>query len=384
MIARDHPREQPVAVVRVGGGREEMFVHPHRWVTADPEYREWFVNVPISDAEADVLTTRMGRQVDIEDRDPRSSSERMAAVEGYNHEYLYFAVETEEHPFDDPLTVVREHLIGAREVWSYTRDLVWREVPVEGRLARITAEDAHRFEEVQARRVFGDTDVRHYAVVNQLYPEPTDPCVLIRELIDAEGMCRYETCDENRRWVTTGRQHHCGKPVTGAQLDHLLTSWSPRPLAVEDRYYAYVDDDGKPVRLAHLSADEDGHVTEKSFVTYWSTGEKVLDEAYRRVEVDAAEVGELEELLLRDQGPADGGYRYWAVVDPLGGMASAYRIMRSWGGDDSTRQAELFYRAGDTWYRSQTLGEVLAEHAVEISAEQADELRRTWLDRRSS
>lgn len=59
---------------------------------------------------------------------------------------------TEEHPFDDPLTIVREDLTLAREVVSYTRDLVWGEEPVEGRLVRITQEDAARFQEVLARR----------------------------------------------------------------------------------------------------------------------------------------------------------------------------------------------------------------------------------------
>jgi hypothetical protein len=58
--------------------------------------------------------------------------------------------------------------------------------------------------------------------------------------------------------------------------------------------------------------------------------------------------------------------------------------MRTWGDDDGTRQGEVRCRSGDTWYRSQILGEVHEENVLEISEEQAEELRRTWLDSRSS
>lgn len=75
------------------------------------------------------------------------------------------------------MTVVREDVTSKTEV-AFTRNLVWEPVPVSGRRVRITQEDADRFEEIQARRVFGDAEVRYFAVVNPLYPDAGNPSVI--------------------------------------------------------------------------------------------------------------------------------------------------------------------------------------------------------------
>jgi hypothetical protein len=381
LTAWDHPRQNPVALVRVDGATEEMFVPPFHWVRPDPVYREWFVNVPISAAEADALITRAGPRIDIQDRDPRSNSRRSHASEGYGDQHLYFAVVTEEHPFDDPLTIVREDLTRAREVVSYTRHLVWGEEPVEGGLVRITQEDAARFREVLARRVFGDADVRHFAVTNHLYPDVADPHVLIRELVGENGQHRYETLDENRRWVETSRRHHCGEPVTGAALDHLLTSWSPRPRTAELRFFVFTDGNGDPLRLARVESDEDGHLKEKTFVgEHWNDVACAFDQEGEPAEVDEARAGELEEAVTRlNSAPAGVRYRYWVAINrKVPGWEFLDYVVRTWGGADGTRNSEYRNGAGTTWFRADRHGLVHLVKGFEAATEaEVEELRRS-------
>ncbi|GAB2843762.1 hypothetical protein [Lentzea nigeriaca] len=220
-----YPEAGPRAVMRIDGDHEEIFNPARGWTVADRRYREWFVNTRISETEAESITARIGPlpSLDDENWDPRNTSERALAIEGYGDPYLHFAVEAEGHPFDYPLTAVHEQLAGERLRLSYTKDLSWKVVPVEGRLVRITGEDSKRFEQVQARRVFGDAEIRHFAVVNHLRPDPRDPYLLLREfadVVDRYGLHLYELYDENRQWVRVGHQSRLGMPV----LEHLLTS----------------------------------------------------------------------------------------------------------------------------------------------------------------
>ncbi|MGM1064951.1 hypothetical protein [Saccharothrix sp. Mg75] len=389
------PLDAPSAVMRVDGDREEVFDVGQGWVRADPRYREWFLSARISEAEAERLVVGIGPPPPLdEEHDPRNTERRALAIEGYGDPYLYFAVETEEHPFDDPLTVVQENLAGEREVLSFTRDLAWRRCPVEGRLVSITKEDVERFKDVQARRVFGDVRVRHFAVVNHVRPDLDDPYLLLREWVDDVDQYGSHFCeryDENREWVRAGYGARHGRAVTGEALDHLLTSWTPHPAGVESRHFAFLDDTGEPLRVARVTADEHGCTTEKSFVTYWrepSYGENcVLEGAGTRVDVDEARAAEFVEVLEHlDRGPEDGRFLYWECLKPMFlGLrhTTVKRFARTWGGDDGLLHAEWFFEREDLWYLSQEPGEVREmEHRPVVPAE-TEELRRSSLDRRS-
>ncbi|GGM81010.1 hypothetical protein GCM10011609_16230 [Lentzea pudingi] len=227
-----YPVADPLAVVRVGGGREETFDPVRGWVRADPRYREWFSNTRIS--EADEVIARVGPPPSLDDEkwNPRNAERTMNAIEGYGDVYLRFAVEDGGHPFDDPVDLVHEQLYGNRVWLSCLPDLSWSTSRTAGRLVRITEEESDRIEEVLARRVFGDAEFRHFAVVDREHPRLDDPYLLLREHsgVDAFGHLRlrfYERYDENREWVPVGRQSRTGKPVVGKLLDHLLTSWTP-------------------------------------------------------------------------------------------------------------------------------------------------------------
>lgn len=134
------------------------------------------------------------------------------------------------------MTVVREDVTSKTEV-AFTRNLVWEPVPVSGRRVRITQEDADRFEEIQARRVFGDAEVGYFAVVNPLYPDAGNPSVIAREWTGGEGVHHSECYGPDRKWVSTEtityvrNRYHDGmlEPVTEETAARLIEAWTPRP-----------------------------------------------------------------------------------------------------------------------------------------------------------
>lgn len=211
---------------------------------------------------------------------------------------------------------------------------------------------------------------RYFAVVNHFHPEVTDPFLLLRE---PAGSRRFERYDENRDWVPAGRQWSLGEPVGGEVLDRLLTSWTPRPSRIEHRYYAFLDDDGDPVRLAHLWNDANGVLAERTFVSdRWRVVGPCVFEGDRRVEIGAERARELEESVTHlNRTPADGRYRYWAVVDHV-----LQRVLRTWGGADGTRCAE--WSMGPGWHRVHVLGVAHHGSAWPITEERANELRRSF------
>ncbi|MFD5827274.1 hypothetical protein [Lentzea sp. NPDC060358] len=210
---------------------------------------------------------------------------------------------------------------------------------------------------------------RHFAVVNHLHPDVRDPYSLVRERAGS-----VERLDERRAWVPAGRQWSRGEPVGGEVLDHLLTSWTPRPPRVEHRFYAFLDADGAPLRLAHLWNDLNGVLAERTFVSErWRVVGPCVFEGDRRVEIGEARARELEPVVTRlGREPEDGLYRYWAVADPV-----LHRVLRTWGGGDGTRYAQ--WSTGEGWYRVHVLDVVHdGAPAHPITEEVAEELRRSF------
>ncbi|HEX7305656.1 hypothetical protein [Lentzea sp.] len=209
----------------------------------------------------------------------------------------------------------------------------------------------------------------HFAVVNHFHPDVRDPFLLVRERAGS-----FERYDENRDWVPAGRQWRLGEPVAGATLDHLLTSWTPRPPRVEHRHYAFLDADGDPLRLAHLWNDAGGVVAERTFVSErWRVVGPCVFEGDGRVEIGETRARELEAVVTRrSREPEDGRYRYWAVVDPV-----LQRVLRTWGGDGGTRYAQ--WSMGRDWYRVHVLDVVRDDAAAQpVTEEVAEELRRSF------
>lgn len=209
---------------------------------------------------------------------------------------------------------------------------------------------------------------RHFAVVNHFCPDVRDPFLLLRER--GKG---FERFSESRDWVPAGRQWALGEPVGSALLDHLLTSWTPRPARTEHRFYAFHDENGEPVRLAHLWNDANGVLAERTFVSErWRVVGPCVFEGERRVEIDETRVRELEVAVTRNsREPADGQYRYWAVVDSV-----LQRVLRSWGGEHGTRYAQ--WSMGPDWHRVHVLDVVRDGTAQPVSEEVAEELRRSF------
>ncbi|MFD9706257.1 hypothetical protein [Lentzea sp. NPDC059081] len=210
---------------------------------------------------------------------------------------------------------------------------------------------------------------RHFAVVNHFHPDVRDPFLLVRE---QSG--RVERYDQNRDWVPAARRWHQGEPVDGTLLDHLLTSWTPRTPRIEHRYYAFLDADGNPLRLAHLWNDAGGVLAERTFVSErWRVVGPCVFEGDRRVEISESRARELEAVVTRlSSEPENRSFRYWAVVDPV-----LQRVLRTWGGQDGTRYAQ--WSMGEDWHRVHVLDVVrTGAPAHPVTEEVAEELRRSF------
>ncbi|SDF99302.1 hypothetical protein SAMN05216553_104508 [Lentzea fradiae] len=209
---------------------------------------------------------------------------------------------------------------------------------------------------------------RHFAVVNHFHPHVRDPFLLLRQR--GKG---FERFTEDRDWVPAGRQWALGEPVEGTLLNHLLTSWTPRPVRTEHRFFAFLDENGEPLRLAHLWNDANGVLAERTFVSEgWRVVGPCVFEGDRRVEIDETRARELEAVVTRNsREPADGRYRYWAVLDPV-----LQRVLRTWGGEDGTRYAQ--WSMGPRWHRVHVLDVVRDGTAQPVAVEVAEELRRSF------
>jgi hypothetical protein len=77
LIAYDHPVDNPLMVVRVGKTssgriREDRYRPSYGWSDSDPTNREWFVNVAITEEQANRLLSGLG------DDDPGDDRTRTA------------------------------------------------------------------------------------------------------------------------------------------------------------------------------------------------------------------------------------------------------------------------------------------------------------------
>ena len=394
LLDRDRPIENPLLVVRVDGRREEMFVpglFRGRWKRLDPVYRTWFVNVAITDEHAKRLLRTVKPAGPLEKRDPKSRECRFAAEEGYYTEWFYYAIETPEHPFDDPLTVIRQHWTRDQES-IFAPDLVWRLAKPDGRRIRITQDDTRAFEEIQSRRVFGNTRLRHFAITTPFDQDPDDPPVIAREWTGDDGTVHEERYDGT--WVRSSviesvrstRKDGKLTPLTEETATRLTAAWRPRP----DRsgHYACLDKAapslGKPSMVLRL--DDDGAIGGSRYnsngnwhvVNLWTT---LRD--YELVAIDDTTRERLiEHIDHRDAFPQPDNvaYRYWAISwNDAEDVLEASILLRSWGGDDGTTFEERLHPSVNRWRRSIMLYEIHFGHrsddAVEITEEVARRLR---------
>jgi hypothetical protein len=239
LLDSDRPIENPLMVVRVDDGWEEAYVPGHGWQHCDPLCRNWFTNVPITEEQALALLPMLEPAGPLEDRDPERGELRMYAREGYYPDLHHYAIETDEHPFDDPLTVLRRFWLTGREQ-CYTTNLVWEDVAVDGRRIRISAEDADAFEKIQALRVCGDTTYRYYAITNPLAPVVENPALIARTRI-GEKSDHDEHYDGG--WVGSSAIYSIRHGFAAGTLTEigpesatrLLRAWTPR--AARTRYF---------------------------------------------------------------------------------------------------------------------------------------------------
>lgn len=84
-----------------------------------------------------------------------------------------------------------------------------------------------------------------------------------------------------------------------------------------------------------------------------------------------------------DSGLASGRYRYWEHLEHKTAHPPFLRMARTWGGDDGALHTEWFHGAGDEWVRSHVPGEVRELKAQPITAQEAEQLRRTMRGHRS-
>ncbi|MFI6096295.1 oxygenase MpaB family protein [Lentzea sp. NPDC051213] len=384
-------RKNPFVVLRIRDSVEEIHVPDRGWESADPRWRDWFMNVPIEAGHALGLLSSLAPTELREDMDPYPHALSRDAAEGFGTQSFYYAVETAEHPLDDPLTLVKLHYPSKSE-WWFTPDLVWAKAPVAGRRVRVSREDLDRLEEVLVRRAFGGAEVQHYAVVNPFYPDAEHPASIVR--VGRDGEQRYVQDDD---WVSTSvvpyvrHRHRHGTliPLTDqAEIDRLVARWRPHPDSSRVRYFAWLTADEQP--LAVMRAwDVDGGVEEESYVDgLWGGRERcVFDDEQRRVEIDQETAERLGDVLdQHDDGPApeDGRYNYFAIVERQSDdVSTAGRLVRTWGGHDGIGYEDLFTPRIGRWRWCMVVYETRTgrddDYAIPISDEVAEELRQILL-----
>jgi len=392
LLDSDRPIENPLLILRIHGSREEMYVPSYGWERADPLCREWFVNVAITEVRALRLLPDLLPTGPLEDRDPYPHALTRDAAEGFGTQWFYYAIETPEHPLDDPLTIVRQHYPSKYES-SFTPGLVWKSGRVPGRRVQITSEDLDRLEQVLIRRAFGGAEVHHYSIVNPLYPDAEHPAAIAR--VGPEGTQRFVRGDE---WATTnvvsdvryGYCHGTLVPLTEQAAADLVERWRPHPDSSRTRYYTWLHDDGQPAAVVR-AWEKDGGLYEESYRDGLWGGRRtkcVLDDPARRTEIDQATAERLGKILdgwESGSGPDDGRYNYFAIVeDEKEDVSAAHSLIRSWGGDRGTTHEEKFNSRIDRWRMCLTLYEIETarddSYAIPISEEVAENLRNILLD----
>jgi hypothetical protein len=248
---------------------------------------------------------------------------------------------------------VRESVTSRTEL-DFTRNLVWEPVPVSGRHVRITEEDADRFEEIQARRVFGDAEVRHFAVVNPLYPDARKPSVIAREWTDSKGVRHSECYGPDRTWIPTGTITH----IRHGFCDGMLT-----PVTAE---------------TAARLHDSD-----------WTGTREFLSGKRHPVEVDRARADKYVKIAKRSNServPPDDRWDYFAIVDHReADVLTARALVRSLGGRQGAGYEQKFHPRDNKWRSCLTLYDISSgrdnAEDVPITTEVAERLREVLLAR---
>ncbi|SDM37976.1 hypothetical protein [Allokutzneria albata] len=262
LLDSNRPIENPLMVVRVDDGREEAYVPGCGWEQCDPLCRTWFINVAITEEQALALLPNLEPTGPLEDRDPERSELRMYAHEGYHEDTYYYAIETDEYPFDNPLTVLRRHWLTDREM-HYTTELRWERGSVEGRRARISTADADKVKDIVAMRVSGDATHRYYVITNPFEPDVDNPALIARERI-GWGSEYHE--HYNGGWIGSNAIYSVGNgfvngeltPVKAERAARLVQSWTPRPEGTRVRYFACFDGRDAPRLLVRVREESGG------------------------------------------------------------------------------------------------------------------------------
>jgi len=379
------------AVLRVHDSAEEIYTPGRGWESADPRWRDWFMNVPLDSGHALALLPSLAPVELREDMDPYPHALSRDAADGFGTQWFYYAVETPDHPLDDPATLVRLHY-PSRSESSFTSGLVWAKAPVSGRRVRVSEEELNRLEKVLVRRAFGGAEVQHYAVVNPFHPDEEHPAAIVR--VDPEGERRYAG---NGEWQTasviTAVRHRFrhGRLVvlTEEAAARLAERWRPHPDGSRVRHFAWLTADGRPTAVMR-AWDADGGVEEESYVDGLWAGRRmcVFENEEGRVEVDqetAARLGGILDRRVEETVPEDGRYEhYYAILrNEWDDVSTAHELVRTWGGSDGHANEQHFLTRINGWRWCMTVYEVWTDrnrnYAIPISEEVADELRRGWL-----
>ncbi|MEA5367229.1 oxygenase MpaB family protein [Amycolatopsis sp., V23-08] len=392
LVDWDRPIGNPLLVLRIHGSREEMYVPSYGWERADPLCRDWFVNVPITEVQALRLLPQLAPAEPLEDRDPYPQAMTRDAAEGFGTQWFYYAVETPEHPLEDPSTIVRLHYPSKSESW-FTENLMWETGKAPGRRVRITEEDLHRLEQVLVRRRFGGADVHHYAIVNPLRPDAGHPSAIAR--VGPDGHQLYVGAGE---WATTNvvsdvRHRFCHGtliPLTEREAAGLAERWRPHPDSSRMRYYAWLHPGGEPAALKRAWEDGGGLYEETYEDGVWGArGTKcVVSDLEGRVEIDRAtaeRLGKVKDQRESGHQPDDGRYSYFAIADnEREDVSAAHGLVRSWEGNSGRTFEEKLNPRIDRWRSCLTLYEISTarddSYAIPITEEVANGLRQILLD----
>ncbi|WP_191298783.1 oxygenase MpaB family protein [Lentzea cavernae] len=385
-----HHDPRPFAVLRVHDSVEEIYAPERGWENADPRWRDWFMNVPLESGQALGLLHSLAPMELREDMDPYPHALGRDAADGFGTQWFYYAVETADHPLDDPASLVRLHYPSKSESW-FTSDLMWAKVPVPGRRVRVSEEELRRLQEVLVRRAFGGAEVQHYAVVNPFYPDVDHPAAIVR--VGPEGERRYVRDGE---WEATSvvadvrHRYLHGRLVllTEEAATRLAERWRPHPDSSRVRYFAWLTANGNATAVMR-AWDVGGGIEEESYVDGLWTDRRmcVFDNEEGRVEVDqetAARLGAIHDAHEYG-GSEDGRYdHYYAILEQeFGDVSTAHELVRTWGGSDGHSREQHFLTRINGWRSCMTVYEVWTDrnrnYAIPISEEVADELRKAWL-----